>query len=49
MIVAANDPQHPQVQPVLRLVDTVVGIAVGVACKWVDSFIFYRLADEEVR
>jgi len=49
MIVAANDQLHPQLQPVLRLVDTVAGITVGVACKWVDSFVFYKIAGEEVR
>ena len=42
MVVAAMSPQDAWHQPVLRLVDTVVGIAIGVACKWIGSFLFYR-------
>ncbi len=49
MIVAAGNPQEAGLQPILRLVDTVVGIAVGVACKWVDSFVFYRITGQDVR
>jgi uncharacterized membrane protein YccC len=49
MIVAASNPQDAGLQPILRLVDTVVGIIVGVACKWVDSFVFYRITGEDVR
>lgn len=49
MIVAADKPQDAELQPILRLVDTVVGIAVGVICKWIDSFVFYRIAGEDVR
>jgi hypothetical protein len=49
MIVAASNPQEAWLQPFLRLVDTVVGITVGAACKWVDSFVFFRIAGEEVR
>jgi hypothetical protein len=32
----------------LRLVDTMIGITVGVACKWAASM-FYRIVGEEVR
>ena len=49
MIVAASDPQEAWRQPLLRLVDTIVGIAVGVACKWIGSFLFSRIRGEEVR
>jgi len=35
MIVAANSPQDAWQQPVLRLIDTVVGIAFGVTGKWI--------------
>jgi uncharacterized membrane protein YccC len=49
MIIAASNPQDAWQQPLLRLVDTVVGIAVGVACKWAGSFVFYRIIGEEVR
>lgn len=49
MVVAAISPQNAWQQPLLRLVDTVVGIAVGVACKWIGSFLFYRFAGEQAR
>src|SRR5262249_11526265 len=39
MVVAAMSPLDARHQPLLRLVDNVVGIAVGVACKWVGSFL----------
>jgi uncharacterized membrane protein YccC len=42
MVVAAMSPQDAWHQPLLRLADTVVGIAVGVACKWLASFLFFR-------
>jgi uncharacterized membrane protein YgaE (UPF0421/DUF939 family) len=47
MVVAAMSPQDAWHQPLLRLVDTVVGIAVGVACKWIGSFLFYRFIGEQ--
>jgi uncharacterized membrane protein YccC len=34
MVVAAVSPQHAWQQPILRLADTVVGVAVGVAAAW---------------
>jgi uncharacterized membrane protein YgaE (UPF0421/DUF939 family) len=49
LIVAADKPQEAELQPILRLVDTVVGIAVGVACKWIDSFVYYRITGQDVR
>ena len=49
MIVAAGDSQNAWQQPLLRLVDTVVGIAIGVVCKWAASFMFYRIVGEQVR
>jgi uncharacterized membrane protein YgaE (UPF0421/DUF939 family) len=42
MVVAAMSPQDAWQQPVLRLIDTVVGITVGVTCKWTASFLYYR-------
>ena len=42
MVVAAMSPQNAWHQPLLRLIDTIVGIAVGVTCKWIGSFLFYR-------
>jgi hypothetical protein len=45
MVVAAMSPSDAWQQPLLRLlVDTIVGIGVGVACKWVGSFLFYKYA-----
>jgi len=49
MVVAAMSPQDAWRQPLLRLVDTVVGIAVGVACKWLGSFVYYRCAGKPAR
>jgi uncharacterized membrane protein YccC len=49
MVVAAMNPQDALQQPLLRLVDTVVGIAVGVFFKWIASLLFYRLVGEPVR
>jgi uncharacterized membrane protein YgaE (UPF0421/DUF939 family) len=49
MVVAAVSPEDAWQQPLLRLADTVVGIAVGVACKWGGSFVFYKAIGEEPR
>jgi uncharacterized membrane protein YccC len=35
MVVAGISPQHAWIQPILRLVDTVVGIGVGIAAAWI--------------
>jgi uncharacterized membrane protein YfcA len=35
MVVAAISPQHAWTQPILRLIDTIVGIAVGIAGAWI--------------
>ena len=42
MVVAAMSPHDAWQQPLLRVVDTVVGIAVGIACRWIGSFLFVR-------
>ena len=49
MIVATSKPESAWQQPCLRLMDTTTGIAVGIACKWITSFLFYRVTGEEVR
>jgi uncharacterized membrane protein YccC len=49
MVVAAVSPQDAWQQPLLRLVDTVVGIAVGVACKWLGSFLYFRCVGQPAR
>jgi uncharacterized membrane protein YccC len=35
MVVAGISPEHAWMQPILRLVDTVVGILVGIAAAWI--------------
>ena len=40
MVVAAMSPKTAWQQPLLRLFDTVVGIALGVLCKWIGSYLF---------
>jgi uncharacterized membrane protein YgaE (UPF0421/DUF939 family) len=47
MVVAAMSPADAWQQPLLRLVDTIVGIGVGVACKWVGSLLFYKCIGEQ--
>jgi uncharacterized membrane protein YccC len=47
MVVAAMSPEHAWQQPLLRLFDTVVGIAVGVAFKWGGSFLLYKFAGKQ--
>jgi uncharacterized membrane protein YccC len=43
MVVAAISPLDAWQQPVLRLVDTVVGIGIGVAFRWIGSSLYCRL------
>jgi uncharacterized membrane protein YccC len=47
MVVAAMSPADAWQQPLLRLADTMVGIAIGVACKWFGSFLFYKYIGEQ--
>jgi uncharacterized membrane protein YccC len=49
MVVAAMSPEDAWHQPLLRLADTVVGIAVGVACKWIGSFLYFRCVGKPAR
>jgi uncharacterized membrane protein YccC len=49
MVVAAMSPQNAWQQPLLRLADTVVGIAIGVACKWIGSFVYFRYVGKRPR
>jgi uncharacterized membrane protein YccC len=48
MVVAAIEPQDAWRQPLLRLADTVVGLGVGVLCKWAASFLYFRMVGEPV-
>src|SRR4030088_3380133 len=47
MVVAAMSPADAWQQPLLRLADTMVGITVGVACRWAGSFLFFKLFGEQ--
>ena len=49
MIVALNNPVDAWQQPLLRLLDTVVGVAIGVGGKWIASFAFYKAVGEPVQ
>jgi uncharacterized membrane protein YccC len=42
MVVAAMSPHSAWRQPLLRLVDTIVGIAVGIGCMQIASFLLGR-------
>jgi uncharacterized membrane protein YgaE (UPF0421/DUF939 family) len=46
MVVAAMSPEDAWHQPLLRLADTVVGIIVGVAFRWVGLSLFHALRGE---
>jgi uncharacterized membrane protein YccC len=46
MVVAILSPTHAWTQPLLRLLDTTIGIGVGVAFKWFASLAFSRLRRE---
>ena len=49
LIVAAENPQAAWQQPLLRLADSVVGVAVSIACIWITSFLFIHLRGQKVR
>jgi uncharacterized membrane protein YccC len=47
MVVAAMSPQDAWQQPLLRLADTIVGVAVGIGCMQITSFLFVRKQAEK--
>jgi uncharacterized membrane protein YccC len=49
MVVAAMDTRQARLQPLLRLLDTVVGIAIGMGVKWVASHLFYSSVGKPAR
>jgi uncharacterized membrane protein YccC len=49
MVVAAMDTRAAWLQPSLRLLDTVVGIAIGIGFKWAASFMFYSYVGNPTR
>ena len=48
MMVAGMNPLNAWHQPLLRLLDTAVGIAVGVARKWIASSVFRTIPGKPV-
>jgi len=46
MVVAAISPQQAWRQPILRLIDTIVGIAVGIAGAWIGLKLATHIPDE---
>jgi uncharacterized membrane protein YgaE (UPF0421/DUF939 family) len=48
LVVAASSSHDAWHQPILRLIDTVVGMGVGIACKWAGSYIFYHAVDRHM-
>jgi uncharacterized membrane protein YgaE (UPF0421/DUF939 family) len=49
MVVAAISPHDAWQQPLLRLADTLVGIAIGVSGKWIAPLLFQQLTGEQPR
>ena len=49
MVVVAISPENALQQPFLRFVDTVIGISVGISCKWIGSYAYYRAVGEPIR
>ena len=49
MVVAVERPIYAWEQPLLRLFDTVVGVAIGLAAKWIASYAFYKARGEPVQ
>jgi uncharacterized membrane protein YccC len=49
MVVAVVSPEDAWEQPLLRLFDTIVGIVIGVAGKWIASLLFCTARDEPIR
>jgi uncharacterized membrane protein YccC len=49
MVVAAMTPPDAWQQPLLRVVDTVLGVGIGVGCKWTASLLYFRMVGQPVR
>ena len=49
MIVALQRPVDAWEQPLFRIFDTLVGVAIGAGAKWLSSFAFYKARGEPVR
>jgi uncharacterized membrane protein YccC len=48
VVMVAMSPEHAWQQPLLRLSDTVVGVAIGVAFRWGSSFLFDNIIGEQL-
>jgi uncharacterized membrane protein YccC len=48
MVIVAINPENAWQQPLLRLADTVVGVAIGVAFRWGVSLLFRNVMGEQV-
>ena|ERR1700761_1440158 len=49
MVVAMKSPTDAWKQPILRLVETVIGVGIGMGGKWLASFAFYRTAKQPIQ
>jgi uncharacterized membrane protein YccC len=49
MVIAAISPQDAWHQPLMRPVDRIVGVGIGVACNWAASFLYFRIVGEPVQ
>ena len=49
MVVALQSPEDAWKQPLLRVFDTLVGVTIGMAGKWIASFAFYKARGEPIQ
>ncbi|MBV8473331.1 MAG: FUSC family protein [Hyphomicrobiales bacterium] len=49
LVVAGLSPEDAWRQPILRLIDTLIGMGVGVTCKWICSYGSSRYIGEPAR
>ena len=49
LVVAGISPENAWHQPLLRFADTLVGIAVGVSCRWIGTYAFDHAVGARVR
>jgi len=49
LVVARISPENAWHQPLLRFADTLVGIAVGVSCRWIGAYAFFHAVGARVR
>ena len=49
LVVARISPENARHKPLLRFADTLVGIAVGVSCRWIEAYAFFHAVGARVR